>query len=63
MVQDEPMKPVFNPPGTKRLTLRCDTLLSSFAFKINFRRYNVAPEPEEEEEVDPTRRRGPEPIM
>jgi len=27
-------------PGTMRLTLKCDELLSSFAFKYNLRRYN-----------------------
>jgi len=29
------------PPGTKHLILKCDELLSSFAFDFNFRRYNV----------------------
>jgi hypothetical protein len=38
-VQVEPMKSKLKPPGTKRLKLKCDTLLSSFAFKFNLRRY------------------------
>jgi hypothetical protein len=29
------------PPGTNRLKLTYDNLLSSFAFKINLRRYNL----------------------
>jgi len=28
-------------PGAKRLKLRCDTLLSSFAFNFNLRRYKM----------------------
>jgi len=35
-VQVDPMKP----PGTKRLKLKCDILLSTYAFKFNLRRYN-----------------------
>ena len=31
----------FIPPGTKLLKLKCDTLLSNFAF-VNLRRYNEA---------------------
>jgi hypothetical protein len=38
-VQVDPMKPKLNPPGTKRLKLNCDTLLSSYAFKVDLRRY------------------------
>jgi hypothetical protein len=34
------MKPKLKPPGTKRLKLKCDKLLSTSAFKINLRRYN-----------------------
>ena len=34
----DPVKPMLKPPGTKRLKLKCDVLLSSFAFKINLRR-------------------------
>jgi hypothetical protein len=31
-----------NPPGIKRLKLKCDTLLSTSAFKFNVRRYSTA---------------------
>jgi hypothetical protein len=33
------MKPKLKPPGTKRLELKCDILLSTSAFKFNSRRY------------------------
>jgi hypothetical protein len=33
---------MLKPPGTKRLKLLCDVLLSIFAFKFNLRRYNKA---------------------
>jgi hypothetical protein len=33
------MKPKLKPPGTKRLKVRCDVLLSTSAFKFNLRRY------------------------
>ena len=33
------MKPTLKAPGTKRLKLKYDNLLSSFAFKFNLRRY------------------------
>jgi hypothetical protein len=36
------MKPTFKAPGSKRLKLKYDQLLSSFAFKIKLRRYNKA---------------------
>ena len=39
-VQVDPMKPTLKPPGTKRLKLKCDVPLSSFAFKFNSRRVN-----------------------
>jgi hypothetical protein len=43
------MKPKLKPPGTKRLKLTSDTLLSNSAFKFNWRRYTpvlqVAPVP------------------
>jgi len=29
------------PPGTKRLKLKCDVLLSTSAFKFNLRRYDL----------------------
>ena len=38
-VQVEPMKSRLKAPGPKRLKLRYDNLLSSFAFKFNLRRY------------------------
>jgi len=34
------MKPKLKPPGTKRLQLKCDVLLSTSAFKFNLRRYD-----------------------
>jgi len=33
---------MLKPPGTKHLKLKCDELLSSFAFKFKLRRYNMA---------------------
>ena len=41
-VQVEPMKPTLKAPGTKRLTLKYDKLLSSFGFNFNLRRYIAA---------------------
>jgi len=41
-VQIDPIKPTLKPPGTERLKLECDILLSTFAFKFNLRRYNKA---------------------
>jgi hypothetical protein len=38
-VQVDPIKPKLKPPGTKRLKLRIDMLLSTSAFKSNLRRY------------------------
>ena len=38
-MQVDPMKPKLKPPGTKRLRLKCDILLSTSAFKFNLRRY------------------------
>jgi hypothetical protein len=40
-VQVDPMKPELKPPGTKRLKLKCDILLSTSAFKFNLRRYTL----------------------
>jgi hypothetical protein len=48
-VQVDPIKPQLKPPGTKRLKLNCDKLLSTFAFKFNLRRYTL----------DTTQRRKP----
>jgi hypothetical protein len=33
------MRPKLKPPRTERLKLKCDTLISTFAFKFNLRRY------------------------
>jgi len=38
-VQLDPIKPELKPPGTKRLKVKCDMLLSNSAFKLNLRRY------------------------
>ena len=35
--------PKLKPPGTKRLKLKCDVLLSTSAFKFNLRRYTMVP--------------------
>ena len=43
-VQVDPMKPKMTPPGTKRLKLKCDTLLSPSAFKFDLRRYTKVTE-------------------
>jgi hypothetical protein len=40
-VHVDPIKPNLKPPGTKRLKLKCDTLLSTAAFTFNLRRYMV----------------------
>jgi hypothetical protein len=37
-VQVDPVKPTLKLPGTERLKLKCDILLSTAAFKFNFRR-------------------------
>ena len=42
--QVDPINPTFKAPGTKRLKQKNDELLSSFAFKINLRRYTMGPE-------------------
>ena len=38
-VQVDPIKPKLKASTSKRLKLRCDYMLSSFAFKFNLRRY------------------------
>jgi hypothetical protein len=43
------MEPTLKPPGTKRLKLKCDVLLSTFAFKSNLRRYTEEDAVAEEE--------------
>ena len=40
-VQVDPIKPTLKAPGTKRLKLKFDKPLSSFAFTFNLRRYNM----------------------
>ena len=42
-MQFDPIKPTLKPPGTKRLKLKYDELLSSFAFNFNLRRYTTVP--------------------
>ena len=46
-MQVDRIKPKLKPPGTKRLKLKCDGLLLSFAFKCNLRRYTkvIPPKP------------------
>jgi hypothetical protein len=39
------MKPKLKPPGTERLKLNYDTLLSTSAFKFNSRRHSKGPLP------------------
>ena len=41
-VQGEPMKSKLKGPGTKRLKLKYNVLLSSFAINFNLRRYPTA---------------------
>ena len=41
-MQVDPFKLKLKPPGTKRLKLNCDILLSTFAFKFILRRYTEA---------------------
>ena len=38
-MQVDPIKPMLKAPGTERLKLEYDELLSTFAFKFNLRRY------------------------
>jgi hypothetical protein len=39
-VQVDPIEPTLNAPGTKRLKLKYEKLLSLFAFNSNLRRYS-----------------------
>jgi len=39
VVQVDPIKPTLKAPGNGRLKLKCDILLSSFAIRVNLRRY------------------------
>jgi len=34
-VQVDPIKPMLKPPGTQHLKLKCDIVLSTFAFNFN----------------------------
>jgi len=43
-VQVDPVQPTLKPTGTKCLKLKCDALLSNFAFKFNLRRYTMGAE-------------------
>jgi hypothetical protein len=49
-VQVDPIKPTLEELRTERLKLECGELLSSFAFKLNLRRYTeeLSPPPAEE---------------
>ena len=46
-MQVDPIKPILKAPGTKHLKLKCDELLSSFAFKLNLHHYSEEPQPSE----------------
>jgi hypothetical protein len=39
-VQVDPMKPSLTAPGSERLKVKCDDLLSSSGFEFNLRRYS-----------------------
>jgi hypothetical protein len=41
VVQVDPIKPVLKAPGAERFKLKCDELLTNFAFKFNLRRFNA----------------------
>jgi hypothetical protein len=41
-VQVDPIRSTLKAPGPKHLKLKCDILLSNFAFKFNLRRYTKA---------------------
>ena len=43
VVQVDPMKPKLKPKGSKRLIVKCEVLLSNFAFKFNLRLCTVVP--------------------
>jgi len=53
-VQVDPIKPTLIAPGSKRLKLDDDKLLSNFAFNFNLRRYNEG----DEETLDLVRSTG-----
>ena len=39
-MQADPIKPRLKAPGTERLKLKYEELLSNFGFKVNLRRYS-----------------------
>jgi len=41
-MQVDPIEPQLRPPGSQRLKVNCDVLLSTSAFKLNLRCYIVA---------------------
>jgi hypothetical protein len=41
VVQVDPIEPTLTAPGSERLKLKCNDLLSHFAFKFNLRLYNM----------------------
>jgi len=43
-VQVDPIKPTLKAPGTERLKLKYEEVLSNVGFKINLRRYSMEPE-------------------
>ena len=59
----DPIKPVLKAPGIERLKLLSEQLLSSFAFKLNLRRYNLAPYSVKLEERCETRSDGYREVM
>jgi len=42
-VQADPIKPTLKAPGTERVKLNYEELLSNLGFKFNLRNYNVVP--------------------
>jgi len=55
-VQVDAIKPTLKAPGTKRLKLRCDVLLSTSAFKFKLRRYTM--EDEDDDMIPPRQHDG-----
>jgi len=51
-VQVDPVKPTLKAPGTKRLKLKYDELLSNFVLKFSLRRYMKSAGFEVTEEAD-----------
>ena len=40
-MQVDPIEPTLKAPGSERLKLRCDDMLSSFALEFSLRRFNL----------------------